>query len=113
MPPPKITAPRDLLTLTEKQWQRLVTDTADLFGWMWEHFPQMTGNPKGFPDLLLIRDGVVIFAELKTNTGKVSEAQDLWHGRAWHHGVDVYVWRPRDWPEVIRVLGAGHDVEAW
>ena len=111
MPPKTMTAPRDLLVLTEKQWQRLVTDTADLFGWMWEHFPQMVGNPRGHPDLDLLRDGVTIHAELKTENGKVSDDQEAWHARCREHGGVVYVWRPSDWPEVVRVLGEGYDVE--
>ena len=111
MPPKTMTAPRDLLVLTEKQWQRLVTDTADLFGWMWEHFPQMIGNPKGFPDLILIKDGRVIFAELKTQNGKISDDQKDWHARAADNGVRVHVWRPEDWPWLVRVLGEGYDVE--
>ncbi len=95
MPPKTMTAPRDLLVLTEKQWQRLVTDAADLFGWMWEHFPQMVGNPRGHPDLDLLRDGVTIHAELKTENGKVSDDQEAWHARC------------RNWPPPRGDIAAG------
>lgn len=111
MPPKTMTAPRDLLVLTEKQWQRLVTDTADLFRWKWAHFPQMAGNPKGWPDLVLMKNGKTVYAELKTEKGQVSPAQRAWHDDCLLYGIIVYVWRPSDWPRVVKVLGEGHDVE--
>lgn len=67
----------------------------------------------GFPDLILIRGGKVIFAELKTERGKVSDAQYDWHSRAMEHGAEVDLWRPSDWKHVVSVLGEGRDVEAW
>lgn len=111
MPPKTMTAPRDLLVLTEKQWQRLVTDTADLFRWKWFHFPQMIGNPKGFPDLILIKHGRTAYAELKTEKGKVSPDQQRVHEELAMCGVPVFVWRPSDWKMVVDVLGDGYDVE--
>lgn len=53
----------------------------------------------GFPDVLLARDGEVIFAELKSEKGSVSGEQKKWlaHTRG-------YLWRPSDWPTIEDVL---------
>jgi hypothetical protein len=60
----------------------------------------------GFPDLVLARDGRVIFAELKTERGKPSPAQDRWmlEIRGRYDTSLCYLWRPSDRPEIQRVL---------
>jgi len=46
----------------------------------------------GFPDLVLARAGKVIFAELKSETGKLSPTQ-----REWANALGTLrIWRPRD-----------------
>lgn len=55
---------------------------------------------KGFPDLCLARNGVVIFAELKVGRNKLSPEQERW---AREIG-DVYLWKPEDLPLVARLL---------
>jgi hypothetical protein len=61
--------------ISERDWQRQVTDAAELFGWTWVHFrPARTEHGwrtpvsgplgKGWPDLTLIRERVV-YVELK------------------------------------------------
>ena len=47
----------------------------------------------GFPDLVLARDGVAIFAELKTDRGRTSDDQIDWLSAL---GDPAVVWRPRD-----------------
>lgn len=50
---------------------------------------------------MLVRAPVVMFAELKTEAGKVRPEQRDWLdalGRC--EGVKASLWRPRDWPEV-------------
>lgn len=64
----------------------------------WATFQQ---GEKGYPDLTLARKGVVIFRELKSNTGSLTAEQKAWGeelGDAWG------VWRPRDWPEILSTL---------
>lgn len=108
---PTIRAPRDILHCSEAAWQRTVTDVADLFGWVWVHINDSRGEHVGVPDLLLWRGEEAVLAELKTEKGRVSVAQQQWHERAALAGVAVQVWRPRDWPEVTATLCAGYDVE--
>lgn len=58
------------------------------------------GEP-GFPDLVLARDGVVLFIELKTEDNSPEPHQRVWLE---HLGHRAYVVRPRDLPELRRVL---------
>jgi hypothetical protein len=92
-------------TLTEKQWQSLVIDLARLRGWRIYHTNDSRRSEPGFPDLCLVRRGRLAFAELKTETGKITTAQHEWLADfSACPGLLVYVWRPSDWPEVQRVL---------
>jgi hypothetical protein len=67
----------------------------------------------GFPDLVLVREGRLIFAELKRQTGRTTTQQDIWLKALqtceyddWQSlmAVKVVVWRPSDWPAVERAL---------
>lgn len=100
--------PVDLL---EADFQRIIVSVAQYFGWMVTHFraamnqsgrwsTPMQGD-KGFPDTVLARDGVVIFAELKTNKGRVSAEQRSWLN---HLGEQGRLWRPRDWSLILEEL---------
>jgi len=91
--------------LTEKAWQQRVTDLARLRGWLVFHPLNSRGSTPGWPDLCLVRDGQLIFAELKTDTGRVTRDQQLWLDKlAACHGVTAHVWRPADWPHVMAAL---------
>jgi hypothetical protein len=91
--------------VTERQFQQQVLDWALLNGWLVYHPFDSRRSQVGFPDLTLVRDGRLVFAELKTATGRVSAAQHEWLGalRA-VAGCETHVWRPADWPVVERAL---------
>src|SRR5665213_1836630 len=65
--------------MTEAQWQRRVLDLAQLCGWRVAHFrPARTAtgwrtaveaDGVGYPDLTMVRDGRLLFAELKSEAG--------------------------------------------
>ena len=59
----------------------------------------VAADGQGFPDLVLARAGVVLFRELKTDIGKVSDEQ-----AAWLQAVGGKVWRPKMWSEIEREL---------
>jgi hypothetical protein len=108
--------------ILERDFQQLVTDAAELYGWRWVHFRvartahgwrTATSGPlgKGFPDLALFRDrdGRVIYAELKTDRGQLDADQirvfEYLGGVARRHGwLSVVVWRPEQWDEILEVL---------
>lgn len=64
----------------------------------------------GFPDIVAARNGRVVFIELKTMNGRVSAEQKIWHaaidGRNAGGGLEMYVWRPCDWPTIERIMAA-------
>jgi len=60
----------------------------------------------GFPDLVISGPGGTIFAELKSEKGKVSLSQDEWLNILTLSGQVAVVWRPSDMPEIRRTLNA-------
>ena len=50
-------------------------------------------NHRGWPDLIAIKGGVVVFIEVKTPTGRVSELQQVTHRELAAHGAAVEVVR--------------------
>ena len=103
---------------TEAGFLRAVLEAAKLQGWRTAHFrPAKTakgwrtavqGDGTGWPDLVLCRPPRLIFAELKTDTGKLTEEQEIWLDKLrsciGHDFIEAVVWRPRDWPEIERTL---------
>lgn len=105
-------APRaEGLRLSEDQFLQRVIETAKWHHWQVTHFRAVQlpsgewatplQGDAGFPDLALARAGVVLLAELKTDTGRVEPAQKRWLAEAGPYG---RVWRPRDWPQVLAEL---------
>ena len=90
---------------TEKGFLEAVRELAKLHGWKDSHSYLSIKSPAGFPDLVLCRPPTVIFAELKTQKGRVSPAQDAWlQALARCPGVSVFVWRPSDWDDIVKIL---------
>ncbi len=83
--------------LTEKLFMRQVIELAKMYRWRCYHPFLSKWSEPGFPDLTLVRGDRLIFAELKTDRGPVSEKQKEWHALLERTPVEVYVWRPRDW----------------
>lgn len=102
------------LPQTEKQFQQAVVDLARYQNWSVYHTFDSRRSDPGFPDLVLVKPPTIIFAELKTEGGKVSRAQDQWLARlarcaGYNPGppemrVIAGVWRPQDWVEIEEVL---------
>ena len=113
---------------TETEFKDAVIDLAHSFGWKVVHFrPAQTkhgwrtpvqGDGKGWPDLILVhRSGWLILAELKDRRGVLSKEQAEWRDtltEVTEHllmtRVKYFIWRPKDWSEIVRILsfGAAH-----
>jgi hypothetical protein len=86
---------------SEAVWQSIVEQIALTNGWQVFHPKRhqvragvYRTDGAGFPDLVLAhRTKGVIFAELKTEIGRLSPAQVVWANALKPH-VEHYVWRP-------------------
>jgi hypothetical protein len=105
--------------MTEDAFQQTVIELAQYLGYKVAHFrgvriqrrdgsvyyqTPVQADGKGFPDLVLTRPGRLIFAELKSDTGKVSPEQQAWLEAVDAGGAEAYTWKPQDWQEVQMVL---------
>lgn len=96
--------------MSEQDLSDCVIELGHVLGYTIAHFrPAMTtkgwrtpvlADGKGFPDLVLVRDRV-IFAELKSTKGVLSNEQVDWSGALIGAGAEYYVWRPSDWVDGV------------
>jgi hypothetical protein len=125
--------------LTESQFQRQVTELAELYGWEWMHpragrtmdswrTPMSGTMAQGWPDLVLVHPAQrrILFVELKTDMGKLTSHQErvmdvlrevetfphqkwVGTGRSGETEVTFYVWRPINWPLIEATLKRQED----
>ena len=85
----------------EASFQARILRLAKQHGWLCHHSHDSRRNEwgcdAGLPDLILVRDAV-LFAELKTRTGKLTAEQERWLTMLSRAGQETYIWRPADWP---------------
>lgn len=117
-PPPTLpdpaAAPAPDPDLDEAAFTRRVLELAAGRGWLRFHArPARTrsgwrtpvaGDGVGFPDLVLVRGGRLVVAELKAGRNAPTAAQRRWLAALAAAGAEVYVWKPRDWPAVLAAL---------
>ena len=90
----------------EKDFMDDLVEKAGLVGWMSYHTYDSRRSEKGFPDLVLVKPPVVVFAELKTDKGRTSEEQRIWLEQlGLCTDIEVHLWRPSDWDEIEERLG--------
>jgi hypothetical protein len=92
--------------VSEAELQKAVIELARRLGWRTAHFrtsrtqsggwaTAVQGDGKGFPDLVLARNGYVLFVELKADKGRLSMDQLAWLSALTPER--MLVWRPKDW----------------
>jgi hypothetical protein len=100
---------------SERDFQDIVRGFATIMGWgpIYHTHNSQRSDP-GFPDLVMLRDDVLLFIELKTQKGKVRTEQESW-GQAlvqvegavpWN--VKYRIWRPSDWDQIVETLARSH-----
>jgi len=93
------------IAVSERDFRGAVVELANLLGWRHYHALRSEGSSPGFPDLVLVRDGRVVFAAIKSEQGRLTHPQRLWlMALRQCRGVEVYEWRPSSWPQIERVL---------
>lgn len=106
-----LTDPAPPLYSDEGAFQAKIVALAEKCGWLVYHTYDSRRSKEGFPDLVLTRRGEIIFAEVKTTKGKVSDFQKQWIEALGLHvpccvhcKIAVYVWRPSMWEDIVAVL---------
>jgi VRR-NUC domain len=101
------------LAVTERDFQKAVTDALTLFCWRWTHFRPARSSKgwrtplsgaSGFPDVVAVRNDRVLYLELKAEDGRLSAEQAEWLTALALAGADVHCWRPSDWDVAVEVL---------
>jgi hypothetical protein len=95
------------LKMTESQLMAAVLDLAKYRGLLVHHCRparQADGSwrtpiqgAKGFPDIVAVGLGGVLFAELKNDVLAPTPEQATWLGTLDAAGADARLWRPKDW----------------
>lgn len=104
--------------MTEAELQAAILEVARLWGWRVAHFrPALTkhgwrtpvsADGKGFPDLVLVHERLgVVFAEVKSDRGRLSPEQVEWGSVLALAGARMHLWRPSDWPAIVSLLSDG------
>ena len=109
-------------SMSEREFQAKVVEHAEANGFLVYHTWNSRNSASGFPDLCMVRPPRLIFAELKRENGKVSDAQQEWIDALRGTYVEdscgkegckkcsdcgipqVYLWRPSDWDSIIETL---------
>lgn len=99
-----------LATGDEGYWQVKLEWLFIKSGWRVQHanITSLNDTP-GWPDLVVAHPlcRVLQHAEVKTDSGRLSEEQRVWAEVLWATGHPVQVWRPRDWPVILQMAESG------
>lgn len=87
-------------TLSELAFQQRITDYCDWLHLTWHHETDSRRSRAGFPDLVIVGPGGLLFAELKADRGRLRPDQARWIATLAAAGAEVHVWRPNNWPDI-------------
>ena len=93
-----------------KELQTGVVDLARTLGWRVAHFVSVpvrrgggtvwmtpiSADGKGFPDLILVRERVIV-VEIKGDGDRLKAEQEAWLTAFRISGIEAFVWGPKDW----------------
>ncbi len=99
-----------LAPITEKDFRQAILDLCRYTGWKYYFSWTSIHSPAGFPDLILVRGSELIAAELKSEHGRVTPAQQGWIDALSRAGIEVHVWRPADFDAIVaRLTSCPHE----
>jgi len=95
-----------MAVMREDHLLKAVLDMARLLGLATAHFrpalsqsgrwhTAVAGDGKGFPDLVIVGPGGILYRELKTDVGRLEPEQVVWL-RTLGRVADAGIWRPAD-----------------
>jgi len=101
------------LRVSGKDLQKTVIDYAHSKHWHCVHNPTvetkqgwrtaLAADAKGFVDIMCFRDRAVAI-EIKGDGDRLSVEQEQWGRWLQAAGIEYYVVRPADWPDVVREI---------
>lgn len=91
--------------LSEKDLQTRIVEYARLLGLLVFHDNDSRKNAAGFPDLVIVGKRV-LFAELKSEGGRLRPEQQIWINRLRIAAGEsaAVIWRPSDWDVIVQAL---------
>ena len=110
------TEPLFKIEQSEAQFQASVEQLATTLGWDWMHIrkamndrgyhrtPVVGSLGPGWPDLVLVKGERLIFAEMKSQKGRLAPHQQKVLQQLSATGHEVFCWRPSDWDKIVEVL---------
>jgi hypothetical protein len=101
---------------SEAEFTQALRKQATWQGWLFYHTGDSRKSDRGFPDVVMVRQGRLVFAELKVREEKLRKDQAIWiealrvassalsafTGPT--RSLEVFVWRPADWVSIKGVL---------
>ena len=86
------------LNCLESELKSKVRELAIRLGWEYYHTNDSRRSEAGFPDLVLVKNKRLIFAELKRQNKDPTTEQKKWLFKLIiSDSCEVYVWKPSDW----------------
>ena len=80
--------------MTESQFQASIIEFARFRGWLVYHTYDSRKSEPGFPDLVMVRGDRILYREVKTDKGRLTEHQKVWAKRLFQAGGNYGIWRP-------------------
>lgn len=84
----------------------VIVQAAELLNWLPYHTHNSQRSQPGFPDLFLLRADRIIWSELKSAKGRLTDEQKVWASALdfWMSlnpmaHVEYHLWRPIDWED--------------
>ena len=88
--------------MTERELQEAIRELARYLQLLCYHTFDSRRSEPGWPDLVIVGPSGCLFRELKSERGRLTEAQTIWLSSLRTAGLDAAIWHPTDWPDTIR-----------
>lgn len=95
---------RNRQVLDEANFMRRVVFAARSLDWLVHNTFQLKHAETGYPHLTMVREKRLIFAKFKLTTERPDDQQLLWLARLEQTGAEVYIWRPDQYTDILRIL---------
>jgi len=93
-----------LRTMLEDPFRTQITNHAHATGWVSYHTHDSRRSERGFPDTVLMRVPEILIWEFKRQTGRLTDAQQMWLDGLSESGLEAACVRPLDNDELIARL---------